>query len=112
MNDRENLGKFDSKSDIGVFLGYANNSKAYRVYNMRTQNIMESVNVVVDKFCDFFEFSKEDAISSLIEEASEEAVADQFIPTLSNIEFGPSEYVATVDKPETGTVKPIATKDD
>ena len=36
LNDHEHLGKFDSKSDQGVFLGYSNNSRAYRVYNMRT----------------------------------------------------------------------------
>ena len=35
LNDREHLGKFDSKNNTGVFLGYSNNSKAYRVYNMR-----------------------------------------------------------------------------
>ena len=53
LNDREHLGKFDSKSDQGVFLGYSNNSRAYRVYNMRIQTIMEFVNVVVDDHNDF-----------------------------------------------------------
>ena len=28
LNDREHLGKFDFKSDTGVFLGYSNNSKS------------------------------------------------------------------------------------
>ena len=40
LNDREYLGKFDSKSDISIFLSYYNNSKAYRVYNIRTQIVM------------------------------------------------------------------------
>ena len=71
LNNHEHLGKFDSKSDIGVFIGYSNSSKAYRVYNMRTQTVMESVNIVVDDFCDFSKFFKEDAISNIIEEASE-----------------------------------------
>ena len=35
LNDRENLGKFDSKSDEGVFLCYSSYSRAYHVYNMR-----------------------------------------------------------------------------
>ena len=39
--DREYLTKFDAKSDKGVFLGYAGNSRAYRVYNKRTCKIME-----------------------------------------------------------------------
>ena len=31
LNDRESLGKFDAKSDEGIFLGYSVNSRAYRV---------------------------------------------------------------------------------
>ena len=52
LNDREHLGKFNSKSDTSVFLGYSNNSKAYRIFNMRTQTIMELANVVIDDSCD------------------------------------------------------------
>jgi len=48
LHDRENLGKFDSKSEEGIFLGYSTNSRAYRVFNKRTEIVMESINVVVD----------------------------------------------------------------
>ncbi|XP_022866044.1 uncharacterized protein LOC111385848 [Olea europaea var. sylvestris] len=48
LRDRENLGKFDSKSDDGIFLGYSKNSRGYRVYNLHTQSALESVNVVID----------------------------------------------------------------
>jgi hypothetical protein len=48
LRDRENLGKFDTKSDKGMFLGYSTNSRAYRVFNKRTETMMESINVVVD----------------------------------------------------------------
>jgi hypothetical protein len=48
LRDRENLGKFDPKSDEGIFLGYSANSHAYRVYNTRTKTMMESINVVID----------------------------------------------------------------
>ncbi|XP_010457015.1 PREDICTED: uncharacterized protein LOC104738554 [Camelina sativa] len=48
LNDKDYLGKFDSKSDEGMFLGYAESSTAFRVYNKRTGLIMESVNVVFD----------------------------------------------------------------
>jgi hypothetical protein len=44
----ENLEKFDSKSDKGIFLGYSTNSRAYRVFNKRIETIMESINVVID----------------------------------------------------------------
>jgi hypothetical protein len=46
--DRKNLGKFDTKSDEGIFLGYSTNSRAYRVFNKRTKTMIESINVVVD----------------------------------------------------------------
>jgi hypothetical protein len=48
LHDRENLGKFDTKSDEGIFLGYSTNIRAYRVFNKRTETMMESINVVVD----------------------------------------------------------------
>jgi hypothetical protein len=48
LRDRKNLGKFDTKSEEGIFLGYSTNSRAYRVFNKRTETMMESINVVVD----------------------------------------------------------------
>ena len=49
LKDRENVGKFDSRSNEEIFLGYSSTSKAYRVYNKRTKKVMETVNVVIDK---------------------------------------------------------------
>ena len=52
LHDRENLEKFDAKSDEGYFLGYSSTSRAYKVYNLRTKTVMESSNVVInDEFC-------------------------------------------------------------
>jgi hypothetical protein len=48
LADREQRRKLDPKSDKGFFLGYATNSRAYRVFNCRTQTMMESINVIVD----------------------------------------------------------------
>ena len=31
LNDRENVGKFDAKSDEGIFLGYSTSNQTYRV---------------------------------------------------------------------------------
>ena len=65
LKDRENVGKFDSRSDKGIFLGYSSTSKVYRVYNKRTMKVMETVNVVIDESSDSGskkvseEFSKE-----------------------------------------------------
>jgi len=48
-NGKDNLGKFDAKSDEGIFLGYSLHSKAYRVFNKRTLTIEESPHVVFDE---------------------------------------------------------------
>ena len=52
LRGRENLEKFDAKSDKGYFLGYSTTNRAYKVYNLRTKTIMESSNVVInDELC-------------------------------------------------------------
>lgn len=52
LRDRENLEKFDAKSDKGYFLGYSSTSRAYRVYNLRTKTVMKLSNVVInDEVC-------------------------------------------------------------
>ena len=42
------LGKFDSRIDEGIFLGYSSTKKAYRCYNKRLHKIVESADVKVD----------------------------------------------------------------
>ncbi|GJS45615.1 retrovirus-related pol polyprotein from transposon TNT 1-94 [Tanacetum coccineum] len=44
-NDTEDLGKLKPKGDIGIFIGYSPSKKAYRIYNKRTQMIMETIHV-------------------------------------------------------------------
>jgi len=41
LADRDYKRKMDPKSDEGIFLGYSTNNRAYRVYNNRTQAVME-----------------------------------------------------------------------
>jgi len=48
-NGKDSLGKFDAKANEAIFLGYSLHSKAYRVFNKRTQNVEESVHVVCDE---------------------------------------------------------------
>ncbi|GKC47470.1 putative ribonuclease H-like domain-containing protein [Tanacetum coccineum] len=38
-------GKFDGKSDKGFFVGYSLNTKAFRVYNIRTRKVEENLHV-------------------------------------------------------------------
>ena len=48
-NGNNDLGKFDPTSDERVFVGYSSSSKAYRIFNKRTQCIEESIHVVFDE---------------------------------------------------------------
>ncbi|KAJ9544330.1 hypothetical protein OSB04_024037 [Centaurea solstitialis] len=43
LNNKDNMGKFDSKSDDGIFLGYSSISKTYRVFNKRRQTLEETI---------------------------------------------------------------------
>jgi len=45
-NGKDNLGKFDPKSDEGIHIGYVVNEHAYRVYNERLLTMEESVHVI------------------------------------------------------------------
>ena len=47
---KNQLTKFDAKSDKGVFLSYLLTSKAHRVFNKRTLVVEESIHVVFDDF--------------------------------------------------------------
>ena len=46
LNTKDNLGNFDAKSDVGIFLGYSTSSKAFRVFNKRTMVVEESIHVI------------------------------------------------------------------
>ncbi|GJR89319.1 retrovirus-related pol polyprotein from transposon TNT 1-94 [Tanacetum coccineum] len=48
-NDSEDLGKLKAKADIGILVGYAPNKKGYRIYNKRTQRIMEIIHIQFDE---------------------------------------------------------------
>nr|GEY57230.1 retrovirus-related Pol polyprotein from transposon TNT 1-94 [Tanacetum cinerariifolium] len=48
-NDREDIGKLGAKGDIGFFIGYSADPRAYRIYNRRTKKIMETMNVLFDE---------------------------------------------------------------
>ncbi|GKE99387.1 retrovirus-related pol polyprotein from transposon TNT 1-94, partial [Tanacetum coccineum] len=59
-NHKDHLGKFDEKVDDGFFLGYSLVAKAFRVFNIRRQEIEETIHVT---------FSEDDkAISQTITE--------------------------------------------
>ncbi|GJZ24926.1 putative ribonuclease H-like domain-containing protein [Tanacetum coccineum] len=46
LNTLDYLGKFDGKSNEGFFVGYSMNSKAFRVYNIRTRKVEENLHIM------------------------------------------------------------------
>ena len=44
----EHLGKFETKADEGIFVGYPLTTRAFKVYNLRTRTVIESINVSFD----------------------------------------------------------------
>nr|GEZ51229.1 ribonuclease H-like domain-containing protein [Tanacetum cinerariifolium] len=45
LNTLDQLGKFDGKSDKGIFVGYSRTSKAFRVYNIRARKVEENLHI-------------------------------------------------------------------
>ena len=70
LQKKDNLEKFDSKFDIGIFLGYSNSSKAYRVYNKRTLFVKKSMHVTFD------ESNPSSAEKVVVDDANEELHED------------------------------------
>jgi hypothetical protein len=43
------IGKFDSRVDKCIFFGYLRKIRAYKLFNLRLNKIVESINVTIDK---------------------------------------------------------------
>ena len=63
LKDTRN-GKFDAKSDEGIFLGYSTRSKAYKCLNTNINKIVESENVNFDEYTE----SHDDELIKRLEE--------------------------------------------
>nr|GEV77647.1 Gag-Pol polyprotein [Tanacetum cinerariifolium] len=48
-NDRNDHGKMKPKAEIGIFIGYSESSRGFRIYNRRTRKIMETIHVKFDE---------------------------------------------------------------
>jgi hypothetical protein len=45
----DRMGKFDSRVDKGVLVGYSSTRKAYKCYNMRLNKVVQSMNITIDE---------------------------------------------------------------
>jgi hypothetical protein len=68
------MGKFDSRVDKGVLVGYSSTRKAYKCYNMRLNKVLERINVTIDEIGR--PKSKEEENESM-EQTSEEEAKDE-----------------------------------
>nr|GEX62910.1 retrotransposon protein, putative, unclassified [Tanacetum cinerariifolium] len=79
-NDSENLGKLQTKADIGIFLGYAPTKKAFRIYNRCTRRIIETIHV------DFNELtamaSKHGSLEPALHEMTPATISSRLVPNL------------------------------
>ncbi|CAL1370846.1 unnamed protein product [Linum trigynum] len=48
LNTKDQIGKFDAKSEIGIFLGYSSKGQAYRVFNKKSRKVEESIQIKFD----------------------------------------------------------------
>jgi len=78
IND-DSPGKFNSRVDEGIFLGYSIRSKAYKCYNNRLRKVVESFDVKIDESLPEKEIQdlEEDSILEEFEEESTKEEKDQ-----------------------------------
>ncbi|KAI3718335.1 hypothetical protein L6452_19200 [Arctium lappa] len=105
LKDREYLGKFDKKADEGKFIGYSLASKAFRVFNLRTRTIQESINISFD---DNKSSEQQESSSSPIFESSRKSelnriFEDFFDDENSEVIFRDKPRVKSEEPQETGT---------
>jgi hypothetical protein len=43
------MGKFDSRVEKGVIVGYSSKRKEYKCYNLRLNKVVENINVTIDE---------------------------------------------------------------
>ncbi|GJS77797.1 retrovirus-related pol polyprotein from transposon TNT 1-94 [Tanacetum coccineum] len=90
-NHRDHLGKFDEKADDGFFLGYSPVANAFRVFNIRRQEMEETVHVT---------FSEDDeAISQSSIEADSLTLKD-FVSSKDPIEFTITNNYPALSEPD------------
>ncbi|XP_074377221.1 uncharacterized protein LOC141718736 [Apium graveolens] len=84
LKDHEHLGKFDTKAEEGIFLGYSLESKAYRVFMIDDRKVVESLNVTFDD-TKLPSIQKEDSNDHLsVEDLSDDEDEPEFVLNRDN----------------------------
>ncbi|GKF22479.1 retrovirus-related pol polyprotein from transposon TNT 1-94 [Tanacetum coccineum] len=85
-NDRDDLGKMKPKADIGVFIGYSETSRGFRIYNRRIKRIMESIHVKFDELTAMA--SEHDCLEPELQRFHYPNSSDDLMNTPSKEDFG------------------------
>ncbi|GJS95852.1 retrovirus-related pol polyprotein from transposon TNT 1-94 [Tanacetum coccineum] len=83
----ENLDKMKEKRDLCILVGYSTQSKGYRVYNKRTQLIVESIHLRFDEIKELSETSVANDTSGLVHQRQKASDYDNSgpVPQLQNV---------------------------
>jgi len=103
LNNKVYLKKFDAKAQKGIFLGYSERSKAYRLYNSETLYVEESMHVKFDDKEPGDETPEQDDI------AGSEDSDDYSEPDQTSELNGTSKAVTAPDIPEAATAPDVPT---
>jgi hypothetical protein len=98
------LDKFEARSVDGIFFGYASHSRAYRVLNLKTNQIVETCEVTFDETqprCQLvFEFAGNDELGEEIFQEEEHELGDDedggVVPLAEHV---PTTSTTVVDDP-------------
>jgi hypothetical protein len=106
-----NLGKFESRSFVGILLGYTPHDRSYRIYNFETNTVIESCDVTFDETtpctCDVVEYAgkKEMEESIFVDEGLHCVDCDEdepLLPSTSSSELVPASTLE-VEAPQATT---------
>ncbi|GKD55701.1 retrovirus-related pol polyprotein from transposon TNT 1-94 [Tanacetum coccineum] len=77
-NNSENLGKLQPNADIGIIIGYAPTKKAFRIYNRRTRQIIETIHVDFDELTAMA--SKHSSLGPALHEMTPTTISSGLVP--------------------------------
>nr|GEU83572.1 hypothetical protein [Tanacetum cinerariifolium] len=98
----KNLGKLQSKADIGIFIGYAPTKKAFWIYNRRTRRIVETIHV---EFIELTAMASEQSSSgAALHEMNPATISSGLVPKPTSS----TPFVPSVDPPSTEVIAPLA----
>ncbi|GJU49750.1 retrovirus-related pol polyprotein from transposon TNT 1-94 [Tanacetum coccineum] len=109
----DNLGKLQPKADIGIFIGYAPTKKAFRIYNRRTRQIIETIHVDFDELTAMA--SEHSSLESALHEMTLAIIMfDELLNPPSSVDRPTPEVITLIAKvvapePATSTSSPSST---